>query len=105
MQTDKRVIRRAKKIRADGQTFSENQALPLAARSNQKNGAQCDCHEPPQSKRADLRVSQSPDSQMNRQAAREQADRAKDRKIEHVLWLGARDTRSDRKSTRLNSSH
>src|ERR1700730_5796403 len=95
MQPDKRVIRRAKKIRADGQTFFKNQALPLPTRSRQKNGAQCNRYKPPQSKRANLCISQSPDSEMNRQTAREQADGAKHRKLEHVLRHGARQTFAD----------
>ena len=70
VQPDKRVIRRAKKIRADRQTFVENQALPFAARSNQKNGTQHNRDAPPQSKRADLRDSQGLHSEVNRQTAR-----------------------------------
>src|SRR5580704_19487678 len=95
MQAHQGVIRRAKKIRADGQTVFENQALPLTARSNQENGAQSHGYEPPQSIRAELGVSQRPHSQMNRQTAREQADGVKDGSLEHVLWHGARQALPD----------
>src|ERR1700722_20880970 len=70
VQADKRVIRRAKKIRAYGQVLFENQVLPLTARFDQENDAQCNGHEPPQSKHADLRDSQSFHSEVKRQTAR-----------------------------------
>jgi len=49
MQPDKRVIRRAKKIRADGQTFLENQALhsrPVPTRKIVPNAIVTNHHKP-----------------------------------------------------------
>src|ERR1700681_4756319 len=68
---------------------------PLTACSDQKNGAQRDRYKPPQSKRTDLGVSQSPDGEVNRQAAREQAGGVKNRQFENVLRHWARHALAD----------
>src|ERR1700691_527679 len=71
MQPDKRVVRGAEKIRAHRQTFVVNQVMPLAARTDQKNRAESQGQEPPQSKRAHFHLPQRSHGQMDRQAARE----------------------------------
>src|SRR5262249_1569517 len=85
VKTDERVIRRAKKIRGDGQAHLVNQAMPLTSGADQKGGSQSQRQKPKEVESCNFPAMQGAYSQVNGQAAREQANCIEDRNFKDLL--------------------
>ena len=86
MQADQRIVGRSEQVGADGQPVFENQPVPFARRAVKESGAQRDRPEPPVAESSDAALANRSDREVNRQTARKQADRIKDRGPENVSW-------------------
>src|SRR5882724_5436701 len=89
MQSDERIVSSPKEIRLNCETFVVNQVAPLERRSKKECSPKGDRQKPPPGKYAELSVLQGPHSQVNRCAARKEADREEDGDVENRLcWAG-----------------
>src|SRR5260370_8705463 len=92
MQSHKRVLGSAKKISLHGQSFVINQMPPLNRGASQECCPEEERQKPPPCKCRSLRLAQGPDGQMNRQAARKQADGEQDGHMKHLLGCRSAET-------------
>ena len=90
MQSDQRVVGGSEQVGADRQSFLIDEPVPFAAGSVKKGRTQrmVSNHQAP--KRSDVTPAQRSGGEVNRQAAREQTDRVKDRDTENVFRHGSR---------------
>src|SRR5262249_22116545 len=95
MQSHERIVGSAKKISLDGQSFVINQVPPLNHRSSQKRGPEKKRQKPPPRKCPGLCFAQGTHGEMNRYAARKQANGEKDRHAEYLLWRRSAEALAD----------
>src|SRR5215469_13265665 len=117
MKSHERVIGRSKEIRRDRQPVFVNQPVPLATGSEQKRSPEYDGERPKAEKRATSATLQRSAREVNRQAARQQADRKKDRRFQHfarsrpgqalsdIKEIGDDEDRKDRRLRDNETSH
>src|SRR5580692_6011528 len=87
MQAHKGVVSGPKQVILDGQALVVDELTPLSQRAQQKDRSQGDCQKPPEAKGNDSPAPQQSHGEVNREAARQQTDRQKDRSMEHLARL------------------
>src|SRR5580698_5195043 len=91
VQTHERVVGGAKQVGLDREAFVINQVMPLAGGADEENRAKRDGERPKRRKYSAIHFFQRAKREVNREAAREQANRIENRQLENFARRGTGD--------------